>query len=101
MLPLSKDYKPKDLYSSYVYRYDKVIKMDNNQKLEDVLALVDTRVGKELAEKGLMEERDGKYHSLTEGVCYTFWDRKKEILKREYGIEWQSPPDLDPTVLYD
>jgi len=69
--------------------------MDTNQKLEEILIQVDRRVGKELAEAGLMEERDGKYHSKTEGVCYMFWERKKEMLRKEYDIEWQSPHDLN------
>ncbi len=75
--------------------------MNTNQNLEEILSQVDRRVSEELAEAGLMEERGGKYHSKTEGVCYEFWERKKEILRKEYGIEWQSPHDLNPNVLYD
>ena len=75
--------------------------MNQDQKLEEILNQVDMRVGKELAQMGLMEEREGKYHSLTEGVCHTFWNKKKQILREEYGIDWRSPQDLNPDTLYD
>ena len=73
-----------------------------DQKLADIISNhVDIVVGKELEEKGLMEERDGKYHSLGIGVCHIFWSRKKEILKQKYDINWQSPQDLNPATFYD
>ena len=73
-----------------------------DQKLADIISShVDRVVGKELEERGLMEERNDEYHSLGTGVCHIFWARKKEILKQKYGIEWQSPKDLDPTTFYD
>ena len=34
------------------------------------------------------------------GMCYSFWSRKKQILRERYGIEWKSPKDLNPFTLY-
>ena len=35
------------------------------------------------------------------GYWYSFWREKKRILKTEYGIDWLSPADRNPGILYD
>ena len=35
------------------------------------------------------------------GFCFEYWNVKEEILKRDYGIEWDSPSMLNPTVRFD
>ena len=35
------------------------------------------------------------------GWSYTYWEMKKEILKNDYNIDWKSPIDLDPDIVYD
>lgn len=35
------------------------------------------------------------------GVLREMWEYKKRILRLEYGIEWHSPADLNPCVLFD
>ena len=35
-----------------------------------------------------------KNHSRGLGFCHKYWNVKKEILKNDYGIDWQSPPHL-------
>lgn len=35
------------------------------------------------------------------GWCYHYWGYKKEILKSKYGIEWKSPDEMNPNILYD
>ncbi|MEO6908068.1 MAG: hypothetical protein ABI210_09285 [Abditibacteriaceae bacterium] len=35
------------------------------------------------------------------GYCHLFWATKQEILKVKYGIEWKSPAEMNPTVLFD
>jgi len=37
----------------------------------------------------------------TLGSCFIYWDIKKEILKKDYGIEWKSPATLNPGVKFD
>ena len=34
------------------------------------------------------------------GSCYTFWEWKKEYLKKK-GFKWKSPSELNPGILYD
>lgn len=35
------------------------------------------------------------------GLCFTYWDIKKRILKEKYNIEWHSPAELNPRVRFD
>jgi len=32
---------------------------------------------------------------------FYFWSVKKEILERTYGINWKTPAELNPSILYD
>lgn len=34
------------------------------------------------------------------GTVRIYWNRKKELLRR-YGIEWESPGELNPNVTFD
>lgn len=36
-----------------------------------------------------------------DGYCYVFWDCKKRILRRRYGIRWRDPFDMNPGNCYD
>jgi hypothetical protein len=35
------------------------------------------------------------------GYCFAYWHAKKEILKKDYGINWKSPGELNPGVMFD
>ena len=35
------------------------------------------------------------------GFCFFYWEAKARILKRDYGIEWKSPRELNPGVRFD
>ena len=35
------------------------------------------------------------------GSCHLFWAAKKRILKTQFGLDWESPADLNPNVLFD
>ena len=40
---------------------------------------------------------DGGYF----GFCHEYWCTKKKILKNRFGIEWNSPVDLNPMLMFD
>lgn len=46
------------------------------------------------------EEVYNTYLSYT-GSCHLYWQFKKQILKDAYGIEWQSPAELNDDIAYD
>lgn len=33
--------------------------------------------------------------------CHLYWGTKKKILKEQFGIEWQSPAELNPDINFD
>lgn len=35
------------------------------------------------------------------GFCFMFWNAKRELLKTEYGIDWKSPAQMNPRVMFD
>ena len=35
------------------------------------------------------------------GFCHIYWKIKKELLKMDYNIDWESPDELNPTVRFD
>ena len=35
------------------------------------------------------------------GYCYLYWETKRDILIKDYGIEWRSPALLNPKVRFD
>lgn len=35
------------------------------------------------------------------GTCHRIWNRKKEILKEEFGIDWYSPREMNPGARFD
>ena len=40
----------------------------------------------------------GRYHM---GACHAIWSEMRRIYRDEYGIEWQSPAQLNPRVRFD
>ena len=63
--------------------------LDSNPHFRTVMAMVD-----ELAET---ETED--YAEM--GGCHVFWAAKQRILKSQFGLDWQSPADLNPDVIFD
>jgi hypothetical protein len=35
------------------------------------------------------------------GHCFAFWDCKRRILRKRYGVRWRDPADLNPEIEYD
>jgi hypothetical protein len=35
------------------------------------------------------------------GYCHDYWSTKKRILKEKYGVDWKSPAEMNPGVLFD
>ncbi len=35
------------------------------------------------------------------GRCHLIWSRQAEILKDEHGIDWYSPAEMNPWVMFD
>lgn len=35
------------------------------------------------------------------GFCHLYWRTKKRILKDEFGIDWKTPGEMNPGVMFD
>ncbi len=35
------------------------------------------------------------------GACHTIWNRQKDILYNEHGLDWKTPAELNPYTAYD
>ena len=35
------------------------------------------------------------------GFCHIYWSAKKEVLREKFGIEWRSPAERHPHIIYD
>lgn len=49
------------------------------------------------AEESLRKEGVGRHL----GYCHRLWGRQKQILKEKYGIDWRSPAEMNPDIMYD
>ena len=38
---------------------------------------------------------------LDMGYCYMVWEKQKEILKERHGIDWKSPDEMNPMIIFD
>lgn len=47
-----------------------------------------------------LDERFANVHRSM-GFCFMFWDAKRNLLKDEYGIDWHSPSQMNPGVMFD
>jgi hypothetical protein len=42
-----------------------------------------------------------KDYPIGMGRCHRYWALKKKILSEKYNINWKSPVDMNPGVLFD
>lgn len=35
------------------------------------------------------------------GTCHIYWNIKKHILNKDYGIDWKSPAELNSDIIFD
>jgi hypothetical protein len=69
--------------------YDPV---EDDPRYAEVFARIDAEVDAALADhpqRGAM------------GFCHVVWGTKKRLLKNKYGIDWRSPDEMNPQVIFD
>jgi len=79
---------PKKRTSSGLY-YDPI---EDDPRYADVFRKINDEVNQALAEhpkKGSM------------GFVHIIWETKKQILKQKHGINWRTPAELNPQVMFD
>ena len=71
---------------NHPYKYDPVEDTEYYQSIKDELEV-------------LIREKIGAGGYL--GYCHRYWMEKQYILKQKYGIDWKSPSELNPKILFD
>jgi len=70
-------------------KYDPVEDTEKYKKIKD-----------ELEKKiKIRTEKDGFNKGI--GYCHIYWACKKTILKEDYNIDWSSPAELNPGIIFD
>ena len=75
--------------------------MGNNQELlydpvEDTVEYQNIRDELESELFKLMQNVDVKM-----GRSYKYWSLKQRILKQKYNIDWKSPPEMNPGIIFN
>jgi hypothetical protein len=66
--------------------------IEATQEYKDAIEKIQPKldeISKELDERG-----------IEMGSCHIYWARKKELLKAE-GIDWKSPSEMNPHIMFD
>lgn len=61
----------------------------------------DPKLEKEFEEVEKILEEKFKDSPKGMGFCHVYWHAKKELLKDMYNIDWQSPAELNPHIIFD
>lgn len=69
--------------------YDPV---ENDPRYTEVFHAIDAEVKDFLAADPDIQRR---------GSVHIYWDTKKNLLKRKYNIDWRSPAEMNPHVIFD
>ena len=69
--------------------YDAV---EDDPRYSKIFAEIDSEVRRMLASEPLIGHR---------GSIHTIWSTKKSLLKNKYGINWRTPAELNPHIMFD
>lgn len=57
--------------------------------------------------KNIQDELESELFKLMQNVdvkmgrSYKYWSLKKRILKQKYNIDWKSPPEMNPGIIFN
>lgn len=58
-------------------------------------------IEKELNEKIEIFLKANHISQETLGYCHAYWETKKALLKKYYNIDWKTPEELNPEIIFD
>lgn len=74
------------------------MEVKRNHKYHPVEDTSEYRAIKDELEAKILERMGGE---MTRGNAYMYDGLKKEILKKDYGIDWKSPRELNPRIKFN
>ncbi len=66
--------------------------IEDDPKYKNAFDAIDTEVDEIL--------KDDPWRGHT-GFGHVFWNTKKKLLKEKYGIDWRSPREMNPHIIFD
>ena len=72
---------------------------ENGMQRDDPVVYTDEYLAIEPEMERLVHEETGDGGYM--GFCHTYWQTKKTILKERFGIEWKSPAERYPGIIFD
>ena len=80
--------------------------MNENNELDIKLDPIENtdefkKIEKELNEKIELFLNTQHISKETLGYCHAYWEVKKMLLKKYYNIDWKTPEELNPEVIFD
>jgi len=66
--------------------------IENSEQFTKVIKEIDDETEKLLTQEGVQKTR---------GYILKFWQLKKKLLKEKYNIDWKTPEEMNPGVLFD
>lgn len=51
----------------------------------------------------MIDEVEGRLADVPRhmGFCFRYWDEEKRVLREKYGIDWNTPSQMNPGVMFD
>lgn len=89
----NQDWNPKNYGITAINKTENLIEL--------IIEIETILVDQEAEKEGLLNQKNGIYYPAGLGVCHSVWAMKSSRLKKKYGIVWQSPAELNPTILFD
>lgn len=68
--------------------------IEKDPKYRDVFKKIDKEVEESI-------KNDPIFKNRPDGYALYFWNKKKALLKNKYNIDWKTPSELNPGVLFD
>lgn len=77
--------------------------------VESIWEELEPKIAKELCKRLKIEHKNQirtiddvqKAFGFYLGFCHAVWNTQKMVLKRDYNIDWKTPAELNPDVIYD
>ena len=76
------------------------MKFIKKMKEKKYLKQIEPEVDKELINMGLLKIENGK-KNYAFGSVNVMWEIQKRLMKERFNIDWQSPQDKNPDILFD
>lgn len=73
----------------------------SDEEIKQILDEIDPEIDAMLIEEGLLTITDDGDKQYALGACHVLWGMQKRILRERYGIDWKTPAEQNPDIMFD